>query len=137
MSSLILPSDLEAPGGVIATERRMSLRHLGRAETLILRDNDVMRDGLHVSLVNISAGGISVISSVPLRTREQIKIRLRNDIQRFRAELRGVVRWVQPTPGEQFLTGIEFYSRLMPLDVMMFRRAGVADAFDAASRVWV
>ena len=119
-----------------ASRRRVRLRHLGRGETTLLRDNDVMRSGLCVGLKSISATSLGINSAVPLRMGEQLKIRLRNDIQRFKAELRGAVRKVKPAPDGGWLITIEIFTRLMPLDVMMLRRAGVADVV-SNGRIWV
>lgn len=118
------------------TERHTRLRHLGQAETIVLRDADVMRLGLGVRLYTIKSSSLSIISPVPLRLGEQVKIKLRNDVQRFATELRGVARRLAPTADEKFLVGIELFSRLMPLDVMMLRRAGVADV-QYAGKIWV
>lgn len=117
-------------------DRQPRLRHLGRAETIVLRDADVMRVGLRVRLYKINASSLSIISPVPLRIGEQIKIKLRNDVQRFVTELRGVARRLAPTEDDSFLVGIELFSRLMPLDVMMLRRAGVADV-SYTGKIWV
>lgn len=117
-------------------DRHYRLRHLGRAETVILRDGDVMRIGMQVDLQSISASALGIISPVPLRVGEQIKIRLRNDVQRFVSELRGSVRWLEAGEDGNFLAGIELFSRLMPLDVMMLRRAGIADV-TYTGKIWV
>lgn len=112
------------------------MRHLGRAETLIMRDCDVMRIGLRVGLKVITASALGIISPVALTVGEQIKVRLRNDVQRFVAEMRGAVRRLEPTDDGNFLVGIDLFSRLMPLDVMLLRRAGLADVM-SAGKIWV
>jgi len=118
-------------------DRRIRLRHLGRAETIIMRDSDVMRIGLRVRLQSICASALSIISPVPFRAGEQIKVRLRNEVQRFFTELRGAVRKVESVDDGKFVAGIELFSRLMPLDVMMLRRAGLADLTNFTGRIWV
>lgn len=117
-------------------ERGNRLRHLGRAETIILRDCDAMRIGLRVGLQAICASALGIVSPVPLRVGEQIKIRLRNDVQRFVTELRGAVRRLEATNDGNYRAGIELYSRLMPLDVMMLRRAGIHDG-TYTGKIWV
>ena len=117
-------------------EQRYRLRHLGRAETILLRECDLMRIGLRVRLQSICASALGIISPVPLAAREQVKVRLRNDVQRFLTELRGAVRYQQPTEDCKFLVGIELFSRLMPLDVMMLRRAGINDVA-CVGKIWV
>jgi hypothetical protein len=116
-------------------ERRLRLRHLGKAETLILRDCDTMRVGLGVRLDSIRAAGLGVISPTALRLGEQIKIRLRNDVQRITAELRGSVRQIE-LRDDGYAIEIELYSRLMPLDVMALRRAGATDVI-LPDKIWV
>jgi len=116
-------------------ERRIRLRHLGKAETLILRDCDTMRVGLGVRLDSIRAAGLGVISPTPLRLGEQIKVRLRNDVQRITAELRGSVRKIEICD-DGYAIEIELFSRLMPLDVMALRRAGATDII-LPDKIWV
>lgn len=131
--STSVSNETEASHGA---DRHVRLRHLGQAETIVLRDADVMRIGLRVRLNTIKSTSLSIISPIPLRLGEQVKIKLRNDVQRFATELRGVARRLAPTADENFLVGIELFSRLMPLDVMMLRRAGVADV-QYAGKIWV
>lgn len=116
-------------------ERRLRLRHLGKAETLILRDCDTMRAGLLVQLESIRSAGLGVVSQTPLRVGEQVKVRLRNDVQRITAELRGAVR-KQTERDDGYLIELELFSRLMPLDVMALRRAGATDII-LPDKIWV
>jgi hypothetical protein len=112
------------------------LKHLGKAETVVLRDDDTMRAGLCVRLETIRAGTLEVVSPIPLRTNEQVKIRLRNEIQRITADLRGAVRWFRPREDGSYLVEFELFTRLMPLDVMALRRAGVTDVL-LPDKIWV
>ncbi len=112
------------------------VRHLGRTETLILRDSDVMRVGMRVSLQTVCASALGIISPVPMHFGEQLKVRLSNEIQRFCTELRGVVRRMELGEDGRYLIGIELFSRLMPLDVMMLRRIGFDDSM-YSGKVWV
>ena len=79
---------------------------------------------------------VSDANTEALKVGEQIKVRLRNDVQRFATELRGAVRQQEPTEDAKFLVGIELFSRLMPLDVMMLRRAGINDV-TYVGKIWV
>jgi|SRR6266404_8274531 len=117
-------------------DRRYRLRHLGRAETVILRDSDVMRIGLRVGLQTVSAAALGISSPIPLRVGEQIKVRLRNEVQRFLTEMRGAVRRVETAENGRYLVGIELFARLMPLDVMMLRRVGINDV-TYSGKIWV
>jgi hypothetical protein len=117
-------------------ERRVRLRHLGKAETLVLRDNDTMRTGVGVRLDYIRAAGLGVVSLVPLRLNEQVKIRLRNEVQRITADLRGAVRRIEANEDGTFHIDFELFTRLMPLDVMALRRAGATDII-LPEKIWV
>jgi len=95
-----------------------------------------MRVGLRVGLQSVSASALGIISPASLRVGEQIKVRLRNDVQRFITEMRGAVRKAEPTGDGNYVVGIELFSRLMPLDVMMLRRAGIHDV-TYVGKIWV
>lgn len=138
MSVISLPTEPSVPAVETGRngDRHLRLKHLGRAEAMVLRDDDVMRIGVLVRLNTVNAASLSIISPVLLRLGEQVKIKLRNDVQRFATELRGVARRLAPTADGNFLVGIELFSRLMPLDVMMLRRVGVADV-QYAGKIWV
>ncbi|MGQ0636225.1 MAG: hypothetical protein ACT4QC_16550 [Planctomycetaceae bacterium] len=116
--------------------KRYRLRHLGKAETVVLRDSDTMRLGLHVRLETIRATSMAVATNATFRVGEQLKIRLRNDVQRITADLRGAVRWIEPLENGEQLVEIELFTRLMPLDVMSLRRAGVTDVI-LPDKIWV
>jgi len=117
-------------------ERRIRLRHLGKAETVIVRDTDVMRDGLRVRLETISANALSILSAADFRVGEQLKIRLRNDVQRITADLRGWVRCIEPRSEAEQLVEVGLFTPLMPLDVMALRRAGATDVI-LPDKIWV
>lgn len=119
-----------------APERRYRLRHLGKAETVIVRDTDTMRTGLRVRLESIRASSLAISSSASFRVGEQLKMRLRNDVQRITAELRGAVRRIEGLDDGSFLVEIELFTRLMPLDVMSLRRAGATD-LELPDKIWV
>jgi hypothetical protein len=50
--------------------------------------------------------------------------------------MRGAVRRLEPTADGKFLIDIELFARLMPLDVMMLRRAGMHDV-TYTGPIWV
>ena len=117
-------------------ERKLRLLHLGRAQTVVIRDSDTMRAGLGVWLKTIRASALEVISPIPLRLNEQVKIQLRNDVQRISAELRGAVRGLVPQEDGTYLIELDLFTRLMPLDVMALRRAGATDVL-STEKIWV
>jgi PilZ domain len=117
-----------SPDELAVQERLARLKQQGRVEVVLIRDADAMRIGLRVGLKRISAAGLAVVSPVALPVGEQIKVRLRHEIQRLVAEIRGAVRSVTETNDGRYLTEIELYSRLLPLDVIMLRRSGATDS---------
>lgn len=117
------------------TERRIYLRHLGHAVAVVVRETDALRSGIAVTLDTICVEGVGITSPTPLNLGERVKITLRNDIQRFKKELRGQVRWIEPV-GNKFRVGMSLATRLMPLDLMVLKRAGAAEQ-GVSGRVWV
>lgn len=120
----------------ITAEKRRSGRHLGRAEIRVFRDNDPMREGLLVGLEDISRDGLGLITEVAFRDDEQLRIRVKNEVQRFTRDLRAVVRWQVPLGNGERRIGVELFTRLGPLDLMMLKRAGICDPNANASR-WI
>jgi len=117
-------------------EKRRIARHLGRAEIRVFRDNDPMRAGVLVNLADISRDGLGLLTDVQFRDDEQLRIRVKNEIQRFTRELRAVVRWQVPMGDGMRRVGVELFTRLGPLELMMLKRAGVCDTSANGSR-WV
>ena len=117
-------------------DRRMYERHLGRASVTIYRDREMLRVGFPATLDNISVTGVQIATSVALDEGEQIKLRLRNDVQRFQQEYRGVVCWRLETPDQTYRIGIQLLTRITSLDLMTFKRVGVQDTADRG-KVWM
>ena len=89
---------------------------------------DAMRDGIRGLLREVSMGRLVVGLPDEIPQGEQIKIRLRNLVQRFRKEVRGVVRSAGPDEqrADEFLIEIDLYTRLTPLEVSLLRM-GIRD----------
>jgi hypothetical protein len=68
---------------------------------------------------------------------EQVKIRLRNDVQRITEEMRGAVRRLERVDEANVRIELELFTRLMPLDVMALRRAGAHDDDFLPEKIWV
>jgi hypothetical protein len=119
-----------------AADRRRHARHAGRAMAEIVRESDPLRHVLRVELIDVSITGIGIATSTILKPDERIRVRLRNVVQRFLKEVRGVVRWTTPDTGGAFRVGIELLAPFTAVDLQMLRRAGIGTK-DEASRVWV
>ena len=98
-------------------EDRFTRRYTSRASAVVVRESDQMRTGIPATLHNVSTGGLGLTIETELQLGEQIKVRLSNEIQRFKKEVRGTVRRVTPTDEAAFFCGIELFTRLTPLEV--------------------
>jgi PilZ domain len=101
--------------------RRRNVRLRSKSRVVVIRDTDAMRNGLPGALLDVSCEGLGFVIDAPLEAGEQIKIRVRNDIQRFEKEIRGVVRRVSEDDDGSYQIGVELRCRLTPLDVSMLR----------------
>ena len=113
--------DAEQQGDQERPERRLMVRYPSKASTSVIRESDVMRMGIDAVLKDISGAGLGVIMKTPLRIGEQIKLSLRNEIQRLQKETRGVVRHVTEHDDGTYDVGIELTARLTPLEVSLLR----------------
>ena len=102
-------------------ERRVLVRYPCSAGALIIRESDFMRLGIDARVRNVSLGGLGLEAEEPLELNEQVKIQLRNDVQRFEKEVRGIVRHVTWLENGVIRIGIELLLRLTPLEVSMLR----------------
>ena len=118
-----------------AKERRCLVRYPSNAGAVIIRETDFMRLGTDARVRNVSLGGLGLDSEEPLELNEQVKIQLRNDIQRFQKEVRGVVRHVTYMEDGVVRIGIELMLRLTPLEVGLLRM-GIKPEGEPASQ-WV
>ena len=119
-----------------APERRFMLRYPSTAGAEVIRESDVMRCGYEATLRNVSLAGLGLWLDMPLNINEQVKVRVRNDVQRIEKEMRGVVRHVTPRENFSYLIGIELHSRLTPLEVQLLRM-GIPRDGDDAGPLWV
>ena len=101
--------------------RRRNVRLRSKSRVVVVRDTDMMRNGVQGSLLDVSCDGLGFVIDEPLEIGEQIKIRVRNDIQRFEKEIRGIVRRVIVDEEGGYQIGVELRCRLTPLDVSMLR----------------
>ncbi len=118
----------------LVRERRKHSRHPASAIVEVIRESDSRRISLPVDLVDVSVGGIGLITIEPFAPDDRVKIRLKNEIRKFRKETHGVVRWAQLTPEGQYRVGIELHLRFSALDMQLLKQVGLAGG---ALKIWV
>ncbi len=104
-------------------ERRLIPRFPSRSIAVVLRDSDLMRLGITGRVIDISVVGVGIVLPEPLEVGEQIKMRLKNEIQRFERETRGFVRHVTPRDDGTFQIGVSLQLRLTPFEVSLLKLA--------------
>lgn len=102
-------------------ERRAERRSAGNALAVVLRDDDLMRNGIAGRLYDISAVGLSLLLPVPLKLGEYVVIKLENPVQRVSAKLRALVRHVQPPCDGFYRVGCSPLQRLNLRELQAFR----------------
>lgn len=121
-----------------ATDRRSLERSPSRATALIFRDTDAMRTGVAAAVHDLSSAGVGLVTTTPLETGEQIRLRLENLIQRIQRDVRGVVRHVTEQPHGRFRIGVELYTRLSPLDLCLLKSPlAAAGGDDSPGPAWI
>ncbi|MBI3862858.1 MAG: PilZ domain-containing protein [Planctomycetia bacterium] len=119
-----------------AGERRHHSRRAGTAVVHLIRECDPGRKQIPAKLLELSVAGIGLISSAPIESNEQIRVCLKNEIQRVSKEVRGTVRWTSPTTEGEFRVGIALSVRLSPNDLISLTR--VATMSQAGpTKIWV
>lgn len=136
MSVRPTPRDDVAIFPVSDRDRRRHDRHPGRAVVEVIRVNDPLRKGLRVEMVDVSLSGVGFSCRESLQQGERVTIRVQNVVQRFRKEMRGVVRWNLCLGDGTARVGVELQSSFSALDMQMLKRAGL-DVASSVGRVWV
>lgn len=117
-------------------DRRRHSRHPGRAMAEVVRDSDPLRHVLRVELLDVSMTGVGVLIGAKLKSDERVRVRLRNVVQRFLKETRGIVRWTIPTEDGKFRIGIELTTPFTAVDMQMLKRAGIGTTGEIKN-IWV
>ncbi len=122
------PADLPEPQGA---------RKLPKASStaVVIRESDRMRIGIDAVVLDVATGTLSLLTFGQFAVDEQIKIRLKNVVQRFEKETRGLVRNVTPSDGPTTLN-VELLSRLSALEVSLVKM-GVASSQEGSESKWV
>jgi len=95
-----------------------------------------MRTGIEAVVLDVSTGFLSLWTSSQFTLEEQIKIRLRNVVQRFEKEARGLVKKIDPNGDGSTIVGVELLTRLSPLEVSMLKM-GIASPDAGSGSKWV
>lgn len=119
-----------------AEDRRTHRRRAGKAVVHIARERDPARQRFPANLLNISVGGIGLATAVQMELNDQVRISLRNEIQRISMEVRGTVRWMSPAAEGEFRLGIELNPRMSPNDLMSLTRVG-SNFGTGAGKIWM
>ncbi len=135
-----MPQDVLTPAAAATQaqtdDRRTHRRKAGKAVVHIARERDPARQRFPASLLNISIGGIGLVTSVRIEPNEQVRVSLKNEIQRISKEVRGTVRWMSPAGENEFRLGIELSPRMSPNDLMSLTRV-VANFGTGTEKVWM
>ena len=98
----------------------------------IIRETDVMRQGVGAKILNIESGIVILVTEEELKVGEAVKVELRNTVQRYSRMVRGEVTSVRQHRGDYT---IEFmlHNRLTPHDVQTLRM----QIRSAAANTWI
>lgn len=121
---------------VHSDERRNHPRRVVTATVYVVREWDAAARMLPATVLDISVGGIGLVSWEQLEVGQPVRIRLQNDVQRFLKEARGVVRWMSPTEDGEFRLGIEIRPRLAPNELMSLT-CGWSKPGPGAGKTWM
>jgi DNA phosphorothioation-dependent restriction protein DptG len=103
---------------------------------MIVREADKMRTGTDAAVLDISMSSLLLSTRGPFAVDEQIKLRLRNIVQRFEKEARGVVRKVDVNADGSTTLTLELLTRLSALEVSMLKM-GIATGEAGSGSKWV
>jgi hypothetical protein len=108
----------------------------GSSTAVLIRESDRMRTGIDGVVLEASTGTLSLYTQGQFTIDEQVKIRLKNVVQRFEKETRGLVRTIAANADGSTTLGIELLSRLSALEVSLVKMGIASPQSDSGSR-WV
>jgi hypothetical protein len=111
---------------------------LPRASTtaVVIRESDRMRTGIDAAVLGIAMDSLTLRTLGTFAVEELLKIRLKNIVQRFEKETRGVVRQSDTNVDGSTTVRVELLSRLSALEVSMLKM-GIASGEAGAGPKWV
>lgn len=99
------------------SDRRKFNRAKGRGSAVVIRDTDMMRNGIRGELEDISHAGLSLYLPACLKIGEHVSIELENPIQRTAVQTRACVKWIQEADGDAYRIGCSLMHWLIPQQV--------------------
>jgi hypothetical protein len=91
-----------------------------RSDSLILRESDVMRQGVPATLLEIQADRVFVLTEEEFEVGESVKLELSNFLQRYTTTVRGVVKTADAKRNAYRLE-FSLMTRLNPHEVLTLR----------------
>jgi len=132
-----MPEPDEVPAPAETPETHGSPRLPKASSTaVVIREADRMRTGIEAAVLDVETGMLTLLTYGQFTVDEQIKIRLKNVVQRFEKLTRGLVR--KATAGETGVTtlNVELLSRLSALEVSLVKM-GIASSEEGSTSKWV
>jgi hypothetical protein len=103
---------------------------------VVVRESDRMRTGIDAGVLDVSTGTLSLSTQGRFAVDEQVKIRLRNVVQRFEKETRGLVQKIESDDDGSTTLTIELLSRLSALEVSLVKM-GIPSPNAGSGSEWV
>jgi hypothetical protein len=103
---------------------------------LLIRESDRMRTGIDAVVLEAATGSLSLYTLGQFAIDEQVKVRLKNIVQRFEKETRGLVRKIDTNADGSTVLAIELLSRLSALEVSLVKMGVPSPEADSGSK-WV
>ncbi len=103
---------------------------------VVIRESDRMRTGIDAAVLEVETGTLTLLTYGQFVVDEQIKIRLKNVVQRFEKETRGLVRKVTANEAGATTLSVELLSRLSALEVSLVKM-GIASSEEGSTSKWV
>ncbi len=123
------PADTPEPHGTPKLPKASST-------AIVIRESDRMRTGIDAAVLDVETGTITLLTYGEFTVDEQIKIRLKNVVQRFEKETRGLVRKVNAGAAGAATLSVELLSRLSALEVSLVKM-GIASSQEGSTSKWV
>jgi hypothetical protein len=123
------PANLPEPHGAPRLPKASST-------AVVIREADRMRTGIEAAVLDVATGTLTLLTHGQFAVDEQIKIRLKNVVQRFAKETRGLVRKVTPNGDGPTTLTVELLSRLSALEVSLVKM-GIASSQEGSTSKWV
>jgi hypothetical protein len=135
-----MPFMAESDEGPAADDPPRQPQSLGPAKAsstaVLVREADRMRTGMEAAVLDVSTGFLSLRTRGTFALDEQVKVRLRNIVQRFEKEARGTVRKAESGEDGSTIVEIDLLTRLSPLEVSLLKM-GIASPQSGSGSKWV